>query len=85
MNGRFFSHTAALKAGKKCGQCHTQITRGEGMTPKDKCFFCHVDRVDRIGEVKLIHEQHVGKKQVDCLWCHDRIEHGKIKMSKTAM
>jgi hypothetical protein len=85
VNGRSFSHTAALKAGKKCGQCHTQITRGEGMTPKDKCFFCHVDRVDRIGEVKLIHEQHVGKKQVDCLWCHDRIEHGKIKMSKTAM
>jgi len=35
--------------------------------------------------VKLIHEKHVGKKHVDCLWCHDKIEHGKIKMSKSAI
>jgi hypothetical protein len=85
VGGKTFSHTAALKAGKKCGQCHTQITRGEGMTPKEKCFFCHVDRIDKIGDVKLIHEKHVGQKQVDCLWCHERIEHGKIKMNKMAM
>ena len=68
-----------------CPLCHTQIIRGEGVTLKDKCFYCHVDRSDKIGDVKLIHEKHVGKKQVDCLWCLDLIEHGKTNMSKTAM
>jgi len=57
-----------------------------GPGPDNRCReSCSSDRSDRIGEVKFIHEKHVGKRQVDCLWCHDKIEHGKIKMSKTAM
>ena len=81
VDGRSFSHTAALKAGKKCGQCHIQITRGEGMTPRDKCFFCHLDRTEKYPDVKLLHARHVGDKQIDCLYCHSRIEHGKIRMA----
>jgi hypothetical protein len=79
--GRGFDHAASLKAGHRCGECHVEITRGDGITPRDKCFFCHVDRAERYGEVNLIHARHVGEKQIDCLYCHPRIEHGKIKMA----
>jgi hypothetical protein len=81
VDGRPFSHAAALKAGKKCVQCHLEIVRGDGVTPRDRCYFCHVDRTEKYNDVKLVHEKHVGQKQVDCLWCHDKIEHGKIKMA----
>jgi hypothetical protein len=82
VSGRPFSHKAALKAGTKCSACHVEITRGEGAVPKDRCYFCHVDRGEKYGDIALIHEKHVVQRQVDCLWCHDRIEHGKIKMAK---
>jgi hypothetical protein len=80
--GKTFSHEEALKAGYTCNRCHTQIAKGEGMTPKDKCFFCHVERTEKFGEVEFIHEKHVNEKQVDCLWCHEKIEHGKIGTAK---
>jgi CRISPR/Cas system-associated protein Cas10 (large subunit of type III CRISPR-Cas system) len=80
--GKTFSHKEALKAGYKCRQCHTEITRGDGVVPKEKCYFCHVERTEMYDDVQLIHEKHVGEKQVDCLWCHPRIEHGKISMAK---
>lgn len=79
--GKTFRHDEALKAGQTCGACHLEITRGDGVTPRDKCFFCHVDRVEKYGDVKLLHARHVGDKQIDCLYCHPRIEHGKIKMA----
>jgi len=79
--GRLFSHEEAAKAGHKCNRCHVEITRGDGVTPQDKCYFCHVDRTEKYSDVKLIHDKHVGEKQVDCLYCHPRIEHGKIRMA----
>jgi hypothetical protein len=80
--GKKFSHQEALKAGYKCRQCHIQVSRGDGVVPKEKCYFCHVERTEMYDDVQLIHEKHVGEKQVDCLWCHPRIEHGKISMAK---
>jgi hypothetical protein len=47
-----------------------EITRSEGVVPPEKCK-----------DVKLIHDENVGDKQIDCLYCHTRIEHGKIKMA----
>ncbi|MDH4162056.1 MAG: hypothetical protein OEW15_05125 [Nitrospirota bacterium] len=79
--GKPFSHAAALKAGRKCKTCHIEISKGDGVTPRDKCFFCHVDRVEKYSEVNLIHTKHVSEKQIDCLYCHSKIEHGKIKMA----
>ena len=80
--GRTFSHDDALKAGYKCAQCHTEVTKGDGVTPKDKCYFCHVERAEVYSDVKFVHEKHVAQKQIDCLWCHARIEHGKIGMAE---
>ncbi|OGW33010.1 MAG: hypothetical protein A2X59_09355 [Nitrospirae bacterium GWC2_42_7] len=79
--GKTFSHDEALKAGFKCNTCHTEITEGEGTTEKDKCYFCHVDKSEKYDDTNLIHEKHVSEKQIDCLWCHSKITHGKIKMA----
>ncbi len=81
VNGSAFSHSAALKAGTACSQCHTEITRGDGSVPKDKCYFCHVERTEKYSDVKFVHEKHVTEKQIDCLWCHEKIVHGKLKMA----
>ena len=78
--GRTFSHEAALKAGYKCSTCHLEVTKGDGMTPQDKCYFCHVDREQKRSDIRLLHDKHVTEKQIDCLYCHRKIEHGKIKM-----
>ncbi|MDA8101041.1 MAG: hypothetical protein M0042_15590 [Nitrospiraceae bacterium] len=80
VRGKPFSHTAALRSKKPCASCHLAVTRGEGVTPKDRCFFCHVDRSEKYNDVKMLHEKHVGAKQIDCLWCHERIEHGTVRM-----
>jgi len=80
--GKTFSHEAALKAGYKCNKCHVEITKGDGITSQDKCYFCHVDRTEKYSDVKLIHDKHVTAKQIDCLYCHSKIEHGKIKMAE---
>lgn len=83
VRGKSFSHESTLKAGLQCSRCHVEITKGDGITPRDRCYFCHVDRAEKYSEVPFIHEKHVNEKQVQCLWCHPRIEHGKIKMADT--
>jgi hypothetical protein len=80
--GKIFSHEAALNAGYKCNKCHVEITKGDGITSRDKCYFCHVDRAEKYSDIKLIHDKHVTEKQIDCLYCHSKIEHGKIKMAQ---
>jgi hypothetical protein len=82
VGSKTFSHDEALKAGYKCKDCHLEVTRGDGVTPKDKCYFCHVERTEFYDNVQFIHDKHVTQKQVDCLWCHPRIEHGRIKMAE---
>jgi hypothetical protein len=82
VKGKTFSHEGVMKAGYKCNQCHLEVTRGDGVTPKEKCYFCHVERIEMYDDVKFIHERHVTEKQIDCLWCHPKIEHGKIKVVK---
>lgn len=80
VKGRVFSHENLLKMGYTCKQCHIAVTRGNGVVPKERCFFCHVERTEMYGDVAFIHQTHVTKKQIDCLLCHPRIEHGKIEI-----
>lgn len=82
VSGKMFSHGKALKAGYACKQCHLEVERGTGIVPEDRCFFCHVDRAEHYKDVELIHKKHVAEKQIDCLLCHPKIEHGKIKMKE---
>jgi len=82
VGGKTISHDDALRAGYKCDQCHMEVTKGDGVTPKDKCYFCHVERTEMYNDVQFVHEKHVTQKQIDCLWCHPRIEHGLIGMTE---
>jgi len=82
VRGKAFSHDDALKAGHKCNECHTAVTKGDGITPRERCYFCHVERKEMYTDVALVHERHVTQKQIDCLWCHPVIEHGKIAMAE---
>lgn len=82
VRGKTFSHDEVMKAGYKCNQCHTEVTRGEGIVPKEKCYFCHVEGIEMYEDVRFVHLNHVTKNQLDCLWCHPRIEHGKIRIAE---
>lgn len=79
--GKPFSHQKALDAGLTCDKCHVKVIEGTGDVPKDKCFFCHVERTEMYDDVEFVHEKHVTEKQLDCLLCHPRIKHGNIEMA----
>lgn len=81
--GKKFSHERALRMGYTCQKCHMAVSKGDGVVPQEKCFFCHVERTERYKDVDFVHQKHVGEKQIDCLMCHPKIEHGKIKVEVT--
>lgn len=78
--GFSFNHAPYLKIGVSCKQCHVEIIKGKGEVPEDKCFTCHIERSEKRGDVKLLHDLHITKKSIDCLNCHEAVEHGNIKM-----
>ena len=80
--GKPFSHQNALSAGNKCNDCHIRVVDGDGDVSKDKCFFCHIERTEAYTDVEFMHEKHVTEKQLDCLFCHDKIHHGYIEMAE---
>jgi hypothetical protein len=77
-----FNHLKPLENGYLCVSCHTSVTTGEGLVPKQKCFFCHIDRTEKFDVVEFVHRQHVVRKQIDCFFCHQFVEHGNIKITK---
>ena len=80
--GFSFSHESYLKLGVACNQCHVNIAEGTGDVPKERCFSCHVERLQGYGHPKFIHDKHVTEHKVDCLSCHTEIKHGNIQMTK---
>ncbi len=82
--GRSFNHLDALTKGHNCVECHVEVESGTGIVPKEKCYFCHVERTEKYNDVDFVHKQHVTEKQIDCLFCHAIISHGKIRMSENA-
>ncbi len=80
-DGKRFSHEAALRKGRVCRDCHVKIVKGRGEVPRERCHLCHVDRFDKYGDKALIHKKHVEDLQIYCLYCHEKIEHGKIEVS----
>jgi len=79
--GEAFNHMKPRGKDYSCSRCHSSVKIGEGTVSKKKCFFCHVDRAEKYSDVEFVHEQHIGKKQMDCFFCHEFIEHGNIKIS----
>lgn len=80
--GMDYDHTAPLKRGYLCISCHVSVKVGDGSVPKDRCFFCHADRAGKYKDAVFVHQQHVTKKQIDCFFCHQLVEHGNIRQDK---
>ena len=82
-NGMPFEHLKPLEKGYLCISCHISVKIEESTgVPKEKCFFCHVDKADQHKDPEFIHQQHISKKQIDCFFCHQFVEHGNFKLEK---
>ncbi|MBI2503018.1 MAG: NapC/NirT family cytochrome c [Candidatus Latescibacteria bacterium] len=75
-----FDHDTYLKKGAACQQCHIQVVEGVGGVPQDRCFSCHVERLEHYSDPEWLHARHTSEHGVDCLRCHERIRHGKVRM-----
>lgn len=72
-----FSHELAYERGVDCGSCHSDITRGKGEVPKERCAACHnrADDLKKAEDHEMLHRVHVTGHKVDCLDCHLEIKH----------
>ena len=81
-----FTHELAYKKGVDCINCHTDVIRGKGDVPRERCLVCHNREGDlaRISDYAFMHAKHVAEHAVDCLDCHLRIEHSFDKAAAAA-
>jgi hypothetical protein len=80
--GKIVNHLKPLEKGYTCSSCHVSVKLGDGSVPKEKCFFCHINRTEKFIDAAFVHRQHVSKKQIDCFFCHQFVEHGNIRQAQ---
>lgn len=75
--GVMFNHNLAYERGVDCAFCHSDLIRGDGSVPPERCGVCHnrVDDLTRREDHQFIHKMHVTDHKVDCLDCHLEIRH----------
>lgn len=75
--GLSFDHADVKRLGMECTLCHSNVIKGDGDVPQERCFICHNDpaRLARLSDVELLHRKHVTEHKVDCLNCHLEIQH----------
>jgi len=71
------THKEYSASGSECLDCHSDMVKGEGKIRKEMCYFCHQDKeqIKKIKDAHLMHKIHVKENKVDCINCHDIIEH----------
>jgi hypothetical protein len=76
-----FTHELAYQKGVDCANCHSDLIRGNGEVPRERCMVCHNRESDlkRINDHLFIHQKHVTEHAVNCLNCHLTIEHSEDK------
>jgi len=77
--GQKFEHVSFLhdKTSVRCEHCHSQVTRGEGAVSAVRCRSCHVGKsLVEEADRRQLHLVHVSDQNIDCLQCHDEIDHG---------
>ena len=72
-----FDHSDVKRFNMQCVSCHSQVIRGEGDVPKQRCVSCHseTERLQRYGDEEFLHEKHVSDHKIECLNCHNEIQH----------
>jgi predicted CXXCH cytochrome family protein len=75
--GVSFTHDLAYERGVDCASCHSDLVRGKGEVPLERCSVCHnrPDDLQRIDDHEFLHQTHVTDHKVDCLDCHLEIQH----------
>jgi cytochrome c nitrite reductase small subunit len=76
-----FDHGTYLKRGVRCQTCHVEVTRGDANVPRERCWTCHVGRLEAYKDSALVHQIHLTKHEIDCRRCHNTLQHGKIAMA----
>lgn len=78
-----YDHTWVLGNNINCRTCHQLMWQGSGTVRKERCGVCHSQtaHIERIDDLEFIHEWHIEKRKVDCLMCHDPIEHQQPKVA----
>lgn len=72
-----FDHNSAEERGIDCILCHTQVVKGDGSVPKERCLTCHseLEKINKYKDIIFMHRNHVTKHKVDCIRCHLEIQH----------
>lgn len=72
-----FKHSEVIKRRLDCQDCHSQVVVGSGAVPQDRCLSCHNEpkRLQQIHDHIMLHRKHVTERKIECLNCHQEIEH----------
>jgi nitrate/TMAO reductase-like tetraheme cytochrome c subunit len=72
-----FNHEDVVRRGVACQKCHLSVVEGEGESPSSRCLACHnqPEKLQRSGDVELIHSVHVTRRSIECTRCHSEIQH----------
>ncbi|MGA2064547.1 MAG: cytochrome c3 family protein [Thermoguttaceae bacterium] len=75
--GVTFTHDLAYEKGVDCANCHGDVIRGDGQVAPERCLSCHnrPGDLERIHDPLFMHAKHVTEHKIDCLHCHNPIEH----------
>ncbi|HEY7708580.1 MAG TPA: NapC/NirT family cytochrome c, partial [Candidatus Entotheonella sp.] len=59
--GVMFTHDLAYERGADCADCHSDLVRGNGEVPPERCTVCHnrQDDLRRIDDHVFLHQMHV--------------------------
>lgn len=77
VGGMVFDHQREIDQGVECQRCHFDTVRGTGRVEGRACLQCHGDanQLSKITDVRAMHQNHVTDHKVECLNCHEDIEH----------
>ncbi len=72
-----FDHNLAYEQGVDCQSCHSDLIRGQGEVPQERCTVCHnrPDDLKRYQDGPFLHKTHVSDHKVDCTMCHLEVHH----------
>lgn len=77
IRGYSFNHSQVENLGLDCAKCHSDLVKGDGVVPPERCTVCHNRKEDlaHFDDSEFIHKNHVTDHKVDCLDCHLTIHH----------
>ncbi|MFB6285989.1 MAG: cytochrome c3 family protein [Candidatus Bipolaricaulia bacterium] len=84
--GLKFDHGDVKRYDMNCANCHSGVVQGQGNVPESRCVSCHNKpaRLQRYEETQFLHEKHVTEHKVECLQCHNEIQHESSERLKHA-